>query len=431
MVVYHEQIMENKLCFFGTHIALGLSLLVLLMIFSPFEAIFFAQDDFFLLAISRARTFSEWIAFFIPRSDVVWYRPLSQQFFFGFTQSLAGLNPVVFHNLLLGTHVLNSLLLFAFIFYLTKRSIASVLGTIVYLFHSLHFLSLAWPAAYGFLLGPTFFLLTFNGFIRWVKCSQGKWLFFTWVAFCLSILTVEVNLFLPLLLCLIVIFFPTRDNNQRKIIVINLGLFFGLSISLILFRTVIFKPQHVGEQYIFSLGQYLIPTIWWYSLRLLGLVQSYRLADQLNFYGLAVGFYLFITMGLVIPTWRIVSLREWNKLHTLSLCIIIIGMVPFLLLPEHRSPHYLSFSAIGLSLYFSLCIIAVKEQYFISCLMVTIIIFISFLSFMTEFKTHWIIKRSMLARALISSGVYTVPTVSEAYFALGANYAQKVYTPTN
>ena len=141
----------------------GRFILVLVLVpfvfFFPSLFTYFAQDDFFLLSVSRINVLSDVLAFFIPRPEVVWYRPLSSQIFFFVARSLFGLQPIFYHLAVITTHVVTMIWLYKLLVRLSLRRELSFLSAMVYGSHQIHVVSISWLASYSFVLGPLFLVL--------------------------------------------------------------------------------------------------------------------------------------------------------------------------------------------------------------------------------------------------------------------------------
>lgn len=398
------------------------------IIYSPLLNIFFAQDDFFLLAVSRPKNAADFLSFFIPRYDTVWYRPLSQQIFFFLGQRLFGLNAWAFHMSLLLTHTVNVILVYFFLSLLVKNRWAAMFGSAFYAFNPSHFLSLAWPAAYGFLLGPTFYLGVIIAYFKYLQTKKFMWYLTSFVLFLLSILAIELNIIsVGVIVILELLFSDSREKKFAINIAKKLTPFFAVALTILIGRFLIFPPETIGLPYHFTFATTMVSSFIWYNLRASGLVQSLWLGESLKWIHL-VSWTLFWLMTLTLATAGFNN--RLNKTFTLSLILTVLGEFPFLLLPEHRSPHYLSYALIGvgasLSVLFSQRFNFNKLCSFFTLGLIFLIIF-SWTGVKIEQKTHWIVKRAAIAKKLVERGIFEVSSVSEEYFSLGANYAKPVY----
>src|SRR3989344_2589586 len=71
--------------------------LLSLIIFHKSLSVFFFQDDFFLISLSRANSLKDFMTFFVPRNDVIYFRPISLQMFYFFMFKLFGMKLIYYH----------------------------------------------------------------------------------------------------------------------------------------------------------------------------------------------------------------------------------------------------------------------------------------------------------------------------------------------
>src|SRR3989344_6564769 len=87
---------------------LSLSFLVAVLLYLPAINGYFFQDDWFTLKISNAENINSFLGFFVPRSDVIYYRPLGMQIPFFLLSSLFGINPIPFKIFIVLIHLLHA-----------------------------------------------------------------------------------------------------------------------------------------------------------------------------------------------------------------------------------------------------------------------------------------------------------------------------------
>lgn len=408
---------------------IALIVLVTYSIYHPLLKLFFAQDDFFLLAISKAKTLADVVAFFIPRPDTVWYRPLSQQLFFGSVQRIFGLSPSAFHAILFVTHIANIVLLF-FSLKILFPSRAAIVGAFVYGLHPAHFLSLAWPAAFAFLLGPTVYLLTVHGYSVYLKTNEKKWYFWSLALFIFALFTTEVSVITPASLFLLLVLGREKIGNwEYRRELMRLIPYVSLSVILLLSRFVIFPPTHIGSPYQFNFGLNSLIVFRQYFLNILGMSENFRLAEP-PLARLHITSVLVLSLFSALCFFDVVKKKKIDKDIQLSMGFITIGLFPFLLIPQHYSSHYLSYALIGIAMLAATISKKILHQAYVMIYFAVfcfVYIVVCWSAFMIQSKEHWIIHRANLAQKLINQGIYRVPAVSEEYFALGANFAEQAY----
>jgi len=391
--------------------------IVTLIIFYPLLFIFFVQDDFFLLSISKVNTVKNFLEFFIPRGDVVWYRPLSSQVFFFLNQKLFGLWSFPYHVIQLLTHLLNGYLLIVLSKQLFKKTTPGFLAAIIYLTNASHTVSLAWSATYSFQLGITFLLLTIIYYLRKQKIL-------TVIFYFLGLLTSEV-----LLLTIIILFIIELVYFRKRISRMLIYIF--ISSIFILARFILF-PSKISGVYRYLINSDIFSNLRFYLFRSFGLPMLIKLYIFNNTGKLLIiNLLIIVFVGLLFPLFIIKKLEAKNVLFLFLLYFIF--LIPFLPLSYHQAPYYLSFSLVGLSLilgYFLSSFLKRKTSFLLLIFLISYLS-IQFISFRLTYNTHWLFQRAYLAKKLVMQGIYQADVGSEEYFSLGANSAKKVFEKIN
>lgn len=390
--------------------------LLAVLFFYPSLFTFFVQDDFWLLRISRISEVGDFVSFFVPLLNVVWYRPLSSQVFFFLGQGLFGLHPFPFHVVTLATHFLATYFLYRLTLHITKHKQISVVASLIYEIHQIHTVSLSWLAAYSFVLGPLVLILVFYAYVQ--KQSR-KALFF----YALGLLTHEIFILLPLGL----VFWKLLSRNSDKKW-FELAPYISLSIVVTLLRWVFFPTKQMVVTYNLVFSPEIFSTFKFYLFRLAGIPLGVDFMSK----GLKV-----ITIVVLVEYWVMMSISFLflkKKLSTLSTflplcCASFVFLIPFLLLSEHVAPYYISFVLVGVAPVLGGVVWEGKKKYGKSGLAFTLCLFLllQFIGSQWIFKTHWIFKRANLAKYLIEKNEFVHSIGSEEYFVLGAGEAEKVY----
>lgn len=432
--------MSKKRAIFEIAIILILVSFFSLLIYGKSLSLFFVQDDFYLLSISQAETLGGFFRLFLPHPDTAWYRPLSQQLFFWLGYRIFGLNPLPFHVILFIIHWFNCLLVFILLRRFSSSFFTNFVGVFFYALNISHFLSLSWPAAFGFLLGPVGFLTTIIVFLKFIKSLQFgfskksvKYLVASFLIFVVSLFIIEVNiLLLPIFIGLWLI------NDRKKLLgkrltmlLLTLLPFILFAMFILLLRFFIF-PAKVGGAYQFTISHFF-STLRFYFFRLLGLAQSIRLVDLSFSAPHIISVAIFGFLGFLVPlTTRFKKIISKQAFQT-GIVIASFSLLPFLLLPFHLSPHYLNFSLAGVSLMLVVAInqfgsLLNRKQMIIYLTVLTVsIIVAAAIGERMEWRTHWLVRRAELAKSLVKKGIYTAPVASEEYFALGAGGAETLF----
>ncbi len=172
----------------------------------------FYGDDYSFLELAGRSSFAEYLAaYFDPRWQTGWFRPM-QGMVFGIEWMLFGGNPVGYHLVNVLAHLANVLLLFALVGVISQKWRAAFLSALLYSGLPLYGVAVFWPGDADFLL--TFFYLA--SMLLWVlHWQQGKRRFFvlSFVCFLLALMTKEFGVTLP-----IVLFLADRLLLQRHVI---------------------------------------------------------------------------------------------------------------------------------------------------------------------------------------------------------------------
>jgi len=379
--------------------------------------VFFVQDDFWLLSISRIHTIGEFLQFFSPRADVVWYRPLSSQFFFFLGNLFFGLHPLPYHIMVLLTHLLVICVLYKLVFSFWKDKSISLLSSFLYGTHALHTISLSWLATYAFILSPLWLLLT----LYFYRLKKEKLAFLSYI---LGLLTFEVSLIIPLLLVSYQVFFEKKIQPSKIVPYI-------ISIFILLFtRKILFPTQVTSELYQISLSINTVSLLKFYLLRLIGIplfIDGMSLLNKIIVSFLSFGFLAFLIFTFV--RLRVILTAELK----FFLSLFCIGLIPFLLFPLHVAPYYATFALLGctpITAYISVKFfnrLHKQKRFVVSSVYVFLYIILQSTGIFWTYKTHWIYKRAELAQQLIDKHIYEAIPQSEEFFALGANAASYVY----
>lgn len=383
--------------------------------------VYFVQDDFFLLLISSPHSFSDFMNFFIPRSDTVWYRPLSSQVFFGIGQILFKFNPVPYHALTLLTHMLTVFFIYKSSSIFGEKKPVGLVAALFYGIQSAHTVSLSWLAAFSFILGPLFLLLSLTAYVKNKQFSSILFYF-------LGLLATEVSVIFVLWLVGFILFFKQFKFDWKLLMV-----YVVLGISLFWLRLSVFPSGQTIDLYAVSITPAFFSTLKFYLIRLVGFPM---LIDEMPILLKTLTYILgsVFTGGIILGVWsKIYKLKNFTTSFKFWFFISLIGLSPFLLLSNHIAPHYLSFSLLGAAYVFSTLIlegaafipIRLKTVY-LGIIVIAFVIW-QFIGIEWTFQTHWIFRRADLAKKLVQEKKFEQPVGSEEYFALGAESAQSLF----
>jgi protein O-mannosyl-transferase len=132
--------------------------------------------------------------------------------------ALFKLNPKSYHVTNLVIHLLNTLLVFYFIWLLTKQNLTSFITALLFAIHPMHVESVAWVAERKDVLYAFFSLVSLCSYLKYANSNNKKWLYFfiTLLSFVLAVLSKAMAVCIPL------IFILTDYFEGRKITVKNI-----------------------------------------------------------------------------------------------------------------------------------------------------------------------------------------------------------------
>jgi len=194
----------------GVLVCVTLFLVLFAWYHAPSFSFYFSQDDFTLLVSSRPGWVSPWV-FFITGSPRE-YRPLTQHFFFYFSQLLFGQNPIAHHALVLLVHLANALL----VAWLASRWLAlwaALPAAVLFAFHPIHFYEVFWVSGIN-QSGYVFFLLcTLLLFSKFLADRHRGFLVASLATAVAAFLSKEDAVMVPAILVLVAVLEPGRRGR--------------------------------------------------------------------------------------------------------------------------------------------------------------------------------------------------------------------------
>jgi len=159
------------------------------------------------------------------------YHPLTT-LVYAIEYNFYGLNPKPFHILNFILHLLNVILVFQFIYLLTKKLDASVIVALFFAVHPMHVESVAWISELKDLLYSLFYLAALISYVYYAKYKPKlKYILFSFFFFSFSCFSKSMAVTLPLILILIDYFVKRKYNRKlilEKIPFFVLSIIFGL-----------------------------------------------------------------------------------------------------------------------------------------------------------------------------------------------------------
>ncbi len=389
---------------------------------------YFFQDDWFTIKISQADSFPDLLRFFLPRDDVIYYRPLGMQLPFFLSHKLFGLSPLPLHIFLFVIHGFNIYLIFKLTQRLSQRNDVSLLTTFFYGTSSIHFIPYFWSSTVSFPLGLMFIIITFILYLDW-QTKRKFYLLYVLLAEFIALLTNELALTIPLL---ILIYMKIFSKVSYKIFVIMMI----LPILYVAIRVT--NLPKLEETYTIILGKSTLYAALTYLLWLFNWpeeikhqLENFRVGNISYFSSFPFQNMILVsvTLALLFLLIRFFSIIlnqkiKDRKLPVFSLGIILLGLVFPLLFPLHIYPYYLLLTLIGFSLFLSLAIIHLlrhsslpHKRFYLPLILFSWVISSSItINFQTT--NHWAYQRSKISQLLIEDILKRFPSINDG---------QKVY----
>ncbi|MEI6683663.1 MAG: tetratricopeptide repeat protein [Bacteroidota bacterium] len=206
------------------------------------------DDPVYVLENSQVKQLSAGnIYYFFTRSSASNYHPLtmislSADYFIS-SKISGGLKPdheikaVIFHFVNLFFHLLNTILVFLFIYNLTgKNPVISFITALLFGIHPMHVESVAWIAERKDVLYAFFLLAGLNYYLKFIKYNSNKFYIFSLLFFILSLLSKPAAVIFPLLLFCIDYYLNRPFNYKlffQKIPFLALSVIFGITTLVI------------------------------------------------------------------------------------------------------------------------------------------------------------------------------------------------------
>ncbi len=386
---------------------------------------YFFQDDWFSLTISRANSIDDIYSFFLPRKDVVYYRPVGMQLYFFILSNLFALNALPFHISAFFVHIVNIFLVWNLIKMITKSDGIPLVAAFFYGLGGMHFILFYWPSTFSFILGPFFYFLAIITYIKNRQSGQYKKPLTSLILYAMGLFSNEIMVTLPIIIFLYeAIFFVNLRHLKNIIGYFILLLPYGylrLQIGQVplsetyvpgtlgffsTFRSYIFWvfnwPEEIRNQFI---GPLTINPDFIKDFRQVWLVLI-----------LSSGFMLLILL-LAIVTSLYSLLKKSSKKTKFEARLIVFGLLwfssalcPLLFFPYHTFPYYLVVPSAGLFLASSVVIWQVFQKLnskFSGAGVVFIVIFLgvwslgSYVTIQFSNLTHWAPKRARITKIVL------------------------------
>ncbi len=336
--------------------------------------IFFAQDDFILIHKFSQNTLFADLKNIFSYSETH-FRPI-HNFYFFILGNIFGKNYIFYHLTSLVIHTLSGLMVFVLAKKILKSQFAPFVAAFFYLVNSSHFVSLYWISGNAVEIGFLFFCISV---FFWVSRRFGSALIFLFMAIFAS----EAYLVGP------IVYFAYEFTNDKKIQ--NKLWLFRTSLLVLLagiVRLIYLTPKDIYDTYKLEFSLKVFSAIKYYLLRIGGF--SELPGDAL------VSLILLIFWAIIIK--RFIDLELDLRKVGFSLSLVFLGLFPFILLPNHLSPHYMNLSIFGVSLIVALTLAEARRSNYI--LLLTFLI-LSAINVSQLGNNHWVVIKSRIAEAYI------------------------------
>lgn len=339
-----------------TIILIYLVLLILsYFIYKPSLSSYFFQDDWFTFKISHANSLTDFLKFFIPSKEVIYYRPFGMQVYFFIMQNLFGINPIYYRLTALFFHSFNALLVFYLLLKMKINKVISCFAGILYATSIASFIPFYWSSTFPFILGVTFFLLAFLFYSK-------KNRILSFIFYILGLATLEIVIVLPVILLFWEKLVKKRSNFLPIIKYFIVGLIYFI-LRFLIFSIPLKGTYKFSVNLLPTLRSYLIWSFNWPEemnkqiVKVFTINNDFFLSFKNYIYVWLTGTLLILFFTFMLPL--IINILKKEKLrltYKYYLFATIWYLLPFallLLFSQHTYAYYLPISLVGLIIYLS------------------------------------------------------------------------------
>ena len=291
---------------------------------------FFAQDDFILInQFSQNNLWDDLKNFFGPPQVTHW-RPVHNLFFL-VGGNIFGRNYVGYHLTTFLFQIGVIFLIYKIVKKLTNSQKAGIIAGLIYAIHPAHFVSLFWISGGATIIG--FFFLISSLYSQLLK-KRGVSL----ILYAISLLASEAMIVGAMLFAAYTFLFERKKID--RLFLTAVGVFSAIFFTI---RFAFFTPKTTFDVYQAELSPKLFLTIKYYFLRIAGFAETS--GDEIVSFVL-LGWLILIALMLV----NMLKKRLNINLAIFSIVVISAGLFPFILIPQHLSPHYMNVSIFGFAM---------------------------------------------------------------------------------
>ena len=338
--------------------------------------LYFFQDDFFEINISKAQNFNDYLGFFKFRDDIVDYRPISQFNYFFLLHKIFALNPI-------GYRIVNFIILFLCIFLIvkviskiTKDPLIAQVTAITWALSSIHFLTITWIAAGTYnIIGTFFWLLTSLFFLNHVRSKKLLFYNLSIISYLLTLGSFELSVSWPVVFGFY--YFYTLNNPLLKSLK-TFSPYIFLTLIFLSLRLLFLKIPDITE-YQIILNLESVKAFLWYLLWAFNIPEEFRkqIVNNLIIFNREfiqeywqlvaksfIGMLWIIFLGIILPLYltkkRAIAIDL--KILLFFLLWFSASLLPVLIIPNHAFAMYLTLAAVGLYAAVSYLIIKTGEK---------------------------------------------------------------------
>ncbi|MDP3732913.1 MAG: hypothetical protein Q8Q91_00070 [Candidatus Daviesbacteria bacterium] len=414
-----------------------------LLAYFPTFSVYFSGDDFFMFKVSLTNgSLGEFIKLLgiypFAERGLAFYRPLFREILHNIYFNFFGLNHIPFRILLMGVHFINISLVYFLIQNIFKKSFLSFFVALFFGISSANVATLYYiPGGIESSGATAFALLTLIFYIKFLETGKQKIRLLSLIFFGLALASHEIVMATPLVLAAYVIIFSSKKTKLKNLL--QLWPLFLMVAALLYIDIFQIGLSSAEEQYraVFD-PKKILHSFSWYALWALGLPEmlidfvlpGFKLNPALmRYWG---NYYIVIFISAVL-SFLILSTKTFilffrkrgvlKKELVFTAIWFIVAISPVILLPAHKSGHYLIFALTGFWSFIAL--IAFNFPKKATIFLIILLITLQITSIKLGEKTHWAATRGKTAQKLISelkSAYPSLPKGSAIYFTNDPTY---------
>lgn len=386
-----------------------------LILYYPALFTYFSQDDFFHFKVSitngSIKEFLNLFGFYsFKQRGIAFYRPISRELPFNIFYMIFGLNALPFRIFSFIIHFVNIVLVYLLTQKLFKNKNLSVFASLFFGISAANVATLYYLAGgIQALLATSFTLLTLISFKLYLETNKLKFKLISFFTFLLAVASEEQAFIIPVLLIYLIYVFKKNLSAALPYLAIV-----SILIYLEIFK-IGFSPGEKEYQLIFNIKTF-IHSLSWYTVWALGVPETlidfvlpgFKLNPTLlrywsNYYIFIFPAFFISSLSIIITTLYLFFKKRQiflDKIFLFALIWFPLGLLPVLLLPLHKSTHYLYISLAPFWIVIGYITLKLKKA-FKTVLIISLIV-LSSASAILGSSNYWAANRGKLAEKLIN-----------------------------